>query len=66
MFSSSLAASDLPNPNSELRPALGVDLKIGLGVASNKEDPIASALVRKGGNSPLAVGAGPDTAGRRI
>jgi len=33
---------DLPNRNFELRPVRGVDLKIGLGVAWNKEDPTAS------------------------
>ncbi|MBD9624676.1 LysR family transcriptional regulator [Ensifer sp. ENS06] len=33
---------DLPNRGFELRPVRGVDLKIGLGVAWNKEDPTAS------------------------
>ncbi|KSV62314.1 transcriptional regulator, partial [Sinorhizobium sp. GL2] len=33
---------DLPNRNFELKPVRGVDLKIGLGVAWNKEDPTAS------------------------
>lgn len=33
---------DLPNRNFELRPVRGVDLKIGLGVAWNKDDPTAS------------------------
>ncbi|NRQ17637.1 hypothetical protein BHMPCIPO_04899 [Ensifer sesbaniae] len=33
---------DLPNRNFELRPVRGVDLKIGLGVAWNKEDPTVS------------------------
>lgn len=33
---------DLPNRNFALRPVGGVDLKIGLGVAWNKEAPTAS------------------------
>lgn len=48
---------DLPNRNFELRPVRGVELKLGLGVAWNKDDPatsrddiidIARSLVRAG------------------
>jgi len=51
------ATQDLPNRGSELEKVRGVDFKIGLGVAWNREDPtagrddiidIARSLVRPG------------------